>query len=197
MKKLIFIFIIFMVSGTSFTVNVFADFYIIPSNNKNYAPVEKSGQTVFSVTRDDGDLEQGIEWPDPRFTDNNNGTVTDNMTDLIWVKYPSCSGTTDWASAIEYCNSLANGMCSLTDGSAAGDWRLPNIKEILSLIDYGHYNPALPSDHPFSLHNYYWTSTTYSGSTPDAAWNINITTGIASITNKDTTYYIWPVRGGN
>ena len=44
------------------------------------APVEKTGQTTSYGIGDDGDLEKGIPWPNPRFTDNLNGTVTDNLT---------------------------------------------------------------------------------------------------------------------
>ena len=49
-------------------------------------PVEKTGQTTSYATGDDGDLEKGLAWPNPRFTDNEDGTVTDNLTGLIWLK---------------------------------------------------------------------------------------------------------------
>ncbi len=42
--------------------------------------VVKTGQTTSYRTGDDGDLEKGVAWPDTRFTDNGNGTVTDNLT---------------------------------------------------------------------------------------------------------------------
>ena len=43
---------------------------------------------------------------------------------------------------------LAHGTCDLTDNSAPGDWRLPNIRELMSLVDYGN-SPALPTGAPF------------------------------------------------
>ncbi len=46
----------------------------------------RTGQTTSYATGDDGDLQVGVDWPLPRFTDNNNGTVTDNLTGLIWLK---------------------------------------------------------------------------------------------------------------
>ncbi|MCW9078616.1 MAG: hypothetical protein OQK74_05525, partial [Gammaproteobacteria bacterium] len=44
------------------------------------APVAKTGQTSSWAPGDDGDLEKGVAWPSPRFTDNLDGTVTDNLT---------------------------------------------------------------------------------------------------------------------
>ena len=56
-----------------------------------------------------------------------------------------CFGARTWADAISDGNGLADGSCGLTDGSSPGNWRLPNVKEIQNLVDYGRYNPALPS----------------------------------------------------
>ena len=78
----------------------------------------------------------GVPWPDPRFTDNGDGTVTDNLTGLIWLKYANCFGETNWHDALDASNNLTNGQCGLSDGSNLGDWRLPNEGELGSLIDY-------------------------------------------------------------
>jgi len=43
-------------------------------------------------------MQQGIEWPNPRFMDNKNGTVTDNMTGLIWQQ-GDCAGSLTWNAA--------------------------------------------------------------------------------------------------
>ena len=116
-------------------------------------PVEKTGQTTSYRTHDDGDLKKGVAWPTPRFTDNNNGTVTDNLTGLIWLKNANCAGAMEnWNTAIDYAAALYDGCtscfgtggdCGLSDGSSAGDWRLPNRNEVLSLINIAYYNPAL------------------------------------------------------
>ncbi len=109
------------------------------------AAVEKTGQTTSYATRDDGDMEKGVVWPDPRFTDNEDGTVTDNLTGLIWLQNANRFGKKTWSDALNDCNSLADDGTNLTDGSVAGYWRLPNVRELQSLIYYGFYTPALPN----------------------------------------------------
>jgi hypothetical protein len=101
------------------------------------AGVPKTGQTVTYATGDDGDLQKGTSWPNPRFTDNGDGTVTDNLTGLIWLKNANCFGDRTWADALTDSGGLADGSCALTDGSSAGDWHLPNVRELHSLISYG------------------------------------------------------------
>ena len=50
------------------------------------APVPKTGQTVMYRSQDDGDLQKGVAIPSPRFVDNGDETVTDNLTGLVWLK---------------------------------------------------------------------------------------------------------------
>jgi hypothetical protein len=170
--------------------------------------VEKTGQTTSYATGDDGDHEKGITWPNPRFTDNFNGTVTDNLTGLIWLKNANCFGTRAWNGAIGVCNGLANGQCGLTDGSTNGDWRLPNRSELLSLIDLEYDNPALcntectgqwEEGHPFTnVQSYgYWSSSTSSDNT-NYAWGVSMWNGDSGRAGKSHVYYnVWPVRGGH
>jgi len=73
------------------------------------APVPKTGQTTTYAAGDDGALQKGVAWPTPRFTDNNNGTVTDNLTGLTWLRDASCLGFQTWANALAAANSLADG----------------------------------------------------------------------------------------
>ena len=169
------------------------------------AGVERTGQTTSYQTGDDGDLEIGIEWPDPRFSDNGDGTVTDFLTGLIWLKNANCFGPKTWPSALADCNSLDSDNCGLSDGSLAGDWRLPNVKEFQSLMDYGQVNPILPNPNPFTgVQTTYWSSTTYRGNT-NMAWGVNMSTGLINqYDNADVGYggagaslYVWPVRDDN
>ena len=72
------------------------------------------------------------------FTDNGNGTVTDNDTGLIWQQGNVNNILGNWDYLIGYCEGL----------SLAGqtDWRLPNIKELKSIIDYNLDSPAIDQD---------------------------------------------------
>lgn len=161
------------------------------------APVARTGQTTVYATGDDGAKQKGVANPSPRFTDNANGTVTDNLTKLIWLKNANVWGAVTWATAVSNCNGLASGSAGLTDGSAAGDWRLPNLRELLSLIDYQNYNLAIPTGHPFTNvpSTWYWTSSTFVNTTANA-WVVGLTEGYARDADKTNAYVAWPVRGG-
>jgi hypothetical protein len=64
----------------------------------------KTVQTESYVTGDDGDLEKGVAWLSPRFTDNGNDTVKDNLTGLIWLQDANCNGAMTWSNALTYAN---------------------------------------------------------------------------------------------
>jgi hypothetical protein len=148
---------------------------------------------------------------------NGNGTVTDNLTGLIWLKNANCPNSTKtWNNAVVYAAVLYDGCthcggdnndCGLSDGSSAGDWRLPNVKELQSLIHYGVHSPALPNTagtgqwsegDPFTnVQSYYWSSTTYASNTTYARY-VNMHDGNVLASGKSSYgRYVWPVRGGN
>jgi hypothetical protein len=177
-----------------------------------YDPVTNAA-TPCTGTGQDGEKLKGVSWPTPRFTDNlvngvSNGTVTDNLTGLIWLKNTNCSvslggvnntGTgLTWANAISWSNALSNGSCGLTDASTAGQWRLPNVNELMSLMDVSTYAPCLPAGNPFTSvqsYGYYWTSTTDPSFTT-TAFSFIMNQGLMANYNKTDTYFVWPVRGG-
>ena len=165
---------------------------------QNFAPVPKTGQTQSYAPGDDGDLQLGVQWPDLRFTDNGNGTVTDHLTGLIWLRDANCLGKLTWNDALDVSNNLADGQCGLSDGSIPGDWRLPNLRELHSLIDYGNWSPTLPSGHPFTGVQLipYWSSTTDVHSSY-GAYYVSMGNGRVVDYGKGIGYYVWPVRGGN
>ncbi len=131
-----------------------------------------------------------------RFIDNGNGTVTDKWTGLIWLKKANCWHV-NWQTALDNAKNLASDECDLDDGSKAGDWRLPNIRELHSLVDFSQDNPSLWSEHPFLkvLNSYYWSATTRVSFT-SYAWVVGFNYGYVSSNVKTYTYYVWPVRGG-
>ena len=160
--------------------------------------VPKTGQTTSYATGDDGGLQKGVTWPSPRFTDNSDGTVTDNLTGLIWLKNANPAAQLNWVAALGYCDALSHGdVAGLTDGSSDGDWRLPNVRELQSLIDHGRYSPALPVGHPFTgvQSDFYWSGTTYRHET-DYACYVYVLNGTMAHHAKSNTNYVWPVRGG-
>jgi hypothetical protein len=124
---------------------------------------------------------------------------------LIWLQDASCDGVMAWSNALDHANELYDGCsgcggddedCGLNDDSSAGDWRLPNIKELQSLIDFGEFNPVLPSGRPFTnvLSASYWSSTTNANDTL-TAWRVNMSDGSAVIDDKSSgNYNVWPVR---
>ena len=159
----------------------------------------QTGQKTSYAAGDDGAFQAGVAWPSPRFTDNADGTITDRLTGLIWLKNANCAAgaTMKWSQALNFCNTLSSGSHGLTDGSVAGDWRLPNRKELMSLVDYSRYAPALPQGHPFSnvQSTWYWSATTGADDTFNA-WVVNMNFGIVGSGAKTYRHYVWPVRGG-
>ena len=159
------------------------------------APVAATGQITSYAGSDDGALQAGVAWPSPRYVDNGDGTVTDNLTGLIWLQNANCFGTTTWDNALAASDSLANGLCGLTDSSLTGDWRLPNARELTSLVDYGQYDPTIASGHPFTgiQSAIYFTSTTFAFSS-NLFWGVQFISGYTYIETKTINYYVWPVR---
>jgi hypothetical protein len=175
------------------------------------APVAKTGHTptvpFASVPLgSDGILQKGVAWPNPRFTDSNDGTIKDNLTGLIWLKDANAFGSDTWTNALTACNTLAANGTTLTDGSVAGSWRLPNVMELLSLIDWRYGNPALPNlagtgqctpGQPFTgvQSDYYWSSTTGAGMV-SIARSVSMAFGYMNVYDKTVLHCVWPVRDG-
>ncbi|MFH1970871.1 MAG: DUF1566 domain-containing protein [Patescibacteria group bacterium] len=167
---------------------------LYPSN------IWRTGQQIIYAPGDDGDLKIGIPWPDPRFTDHGDWTVTDNLTGLMWTKDAyapgpsSCNPNTNktWQEALDH-------IRCFNENNYLGhnDWHLPNRKEMRSLIDYSNSNPGLPFGHPF-IHVqpfYYWTSTT-AFYFPPAAWFSGSGNVSSDWKHYDYWYNAWPIRGG-
>ncbi|MGK5093121.1 DUF1566 domain-containing protein [Deltaproteobacteria bacterium TL4] len=125
----------------------------------------------------------------PSYTDNGNGTTTDNGTGLIWQKQDDAVART-WAAAGTYCSGLNLG------GYSSG-WRLPTPRELMSIMDFETYNPAINSTY-FSntLSQNYWSSTT-SANDASKAWYVAFGYGGVYDNPKTNTYYVRCVQGGS
>lgn len=157
------------------------------------------------------ELDEGKSLPvDARFTDNGDGTVTDKTTGLIWLKNANCFGLLTWYEAMKTVADLAIGQCGLTDGSAQGDWRLPEKAQLLTLMSERYESPALSNaagtgpwreGDPFSgvQPSPYWSATGYENYS-DAVWFVLFSQGYRlyyannSYARKTGFCYVWPVR---
>jgi len=152
------------------------------------------------------------------FCDNGNGTVTHASTGLVLLKNANCFGRLTWDAAKSAAASLASGICGLTDGSAAGEWRLPASTGIMGSVinmDGGELEvlDIAKSDSVFSgvQLNRYWssTATTSPGSSTlsrplNKAWTINLFDVGGDVTDiydggvfgsaELVNFYVWPVR---
>ena len=68
---------------------------------KDLIDLPRTGQTTPHHGGDDGHIQAGAPWPSPRFFDNGDGTVTDYLTGLIWLKDAECLGSTTWEVALD------------------------------------------------------------------------------------------------
>ena len=73
-----------------------------------------------------------------RYVDCGNGTVTDTVTELVWLADAGCTdlagvdpvtAAADWPTAVRAAAALKDGTCGLADGSEPGDWRLATVDE--------------------------------------------------------------------
>lgn len=167
------------------------------------AIVPKSGVTTSYRAGDDGALEKGRPWPVPRFTvQADTNCVLDNLTGLMWAR-ANQFGQVNWATAVANCSSLSYG--------GYDDWRLPNLRELYSLVALQYSIPALCNtagtakwalNDPFDVITTansarYWTSTTCAGNT-SRAHIVEMSRGwVYTDTAKTVAWYVWPVRGGN
>ncbi len=118
----------------------------------------------------------------PSYTDNGDGTITDNVTGLIWQKQDDATGRT-WADAGAYCDASTLGGYS--------DWRLPSRIELISIVDKGGYNPAINATYfPSTASSGYWSSTTY------GTFSAIYVGGGPFYSSKTDSYYVRCVRGG-
>lgn len=139
----------------------------------------------------DGAFQRGTSWPEPRF--NIDGEcVTDQLTSLVWHRNASpAEFPLMWQEGLDY---VAQMNCDQAFGY--NDWRVPNRRELRSLISHQTRQPALPEDQPFIhvFNGWYWSSTTAVIS-PAHAWYVSMDGGRMFYGGKDQSFMVWPVRG--
>jgi Protein of unknown function (DUF1566) len=141
-----------------------------------------------STTDQDGDIQAGKPLS---YQDNGDGTITDLNTGLIWEKKSDDDSIHDKDTAYNWDNAFVVHVAGLNAASFAGhqDWRLPNVKELSSIVDYENVNPAVAGAfNDTCLFNCtvltcsctapgnYWSSTTFANF-PVLAWSVFSFTG--------------------
>jgi len=176
------------------------------------APVPKTGQTTCCDSEgniidcagsgQDGEYQSGVPFPEPRFIDHEDGTVTDRLTGLMWTKDANLAddiGGFQWA--LGYVARMNEGS---HENFGYTDWRVPNIRELMSLIDYERYKTVLPLGNPFVDVQGGWNNQFYHTSTTHCAnhthtFCVSFYHGGVTACNKGegvNDSYLWPVRGG-
>jgi len=125
-------------------------------------------------------------------------TVEDNCTGLWWQQHQADvdgSGTIsfdvdeelNWCEALTYCDDL--------DFGGFTDWRLPNIRELQSIVDYSRWHPDLPMDPKFEgIASWYWSSTSNTNA-PALKYFVNFDIGEVRHTSEDKNRAVRAVRG--
>lgn len=132
---------------------------------------------------------------DMEYSDNGDGTVTDKSTALMWAKDDS-GERMNWLEALEYANKSELGGYS--------DWRLPNSKELQSLVDYEKKSwPAINTDY-FNMtvtefedaddRAYFWSSTTQ-GDFKYTACYVSFGQAWSKKNSSATEYFDWHGAG--
>jgi len=157
-------------------------------------------------TNQDGDLQLGAS---RSFTDNGDGTVTDDGMGLVWEKLSDDGGIHDKDTTYTWANATAGKIAALNSQNFAGhnDWRLPNRFELDSLVNLGAASPAVYSVFATACisnctvstcsctrPDYHWTSSTYL-SAPLYAWTVYFSAGDTQASNKTVGYHVRAVRG--
>jgi len=137
-------------------------------------------RTCYGVATCAGSGQDGAYIRNPlSYTDNGDGTVTDNNTGLIWQQTDN-GNSYNWNSAVTACGSLAAGF------------RLPTKKELLTIVNYEitYPGPAIDSKFKNTRSTFYWSSTT-SAANSAHAWGVNFSFGSVYVYYKDSAL---PIR---
>ena len=159
-------------------------------------------------TGQDGEFQKGLA---RSYTDNGDGTITDNKTGLMWEKLSDDGSIHDKDTTYTWTTAVTAKVAALNSASFAGftDWRLPNRAELESLVTLGAVNSAVFSAFDTSCaasctvltcsctkHLFYWSSSTDQAG-PTFAWYVGFDNGAVAAFNKGVNNYVRGVRGGS
>lgn len=157
-------------------------------------------------TGHDGDVLAGAALS---YTDNGDGAITDNATGLMWEKQSFDGSIHDMTVTFSWDNAFAH-VAELNKANFAGhkDWRLPNLKELASLVNYEKVSPSVsPAFNnnctrgatvltgSCTATDTYWSSSSFA-SHPGFAWYVIFDPGDVENGDKRTTNHVRAVRGG-
>jgi hypothetical protein len=170
-----------------------------------------SGGTLVACagTGQDGDVRAGTPLS---YTDNGDGTIIDNNTGLVWEKLSMDGTVHDVGNAYTWDQAFSGHVATLNSGAGlAGhtDWRLPNVKELQSIVNYERFGPAVSSAFntgcmsgctvltcSCTASSFYWSSTT-EASGPGDAWVVFFKDGDVVVFGKNVFGFVRGVRGGS
>jgi len=139
------------------------------------------------------------------------GTITDNDTGLVWEKLSMDGSVHDRTNTYTWTQAFSGHVATLNSSTFAGhtDWRVPNVKELLSINDYQTSTPAVSAifnNCPAvgcsvltcsctASSGFYWSSSSYAF--PSSAWFVLFDDGHSAVTPKSGSIVVRAVRGGS
>ena len=137
--------------------------------------------------------------PDSRFTDNNNGTISDNGTGLMWQKCQLGLSDSNCSTGSATIHNWQQALDEAQNNTVAGysDWRLPNHKELLSIVELRCYNPSINTNYfpNTSSSTNFWSASPHANFT-EYAWSVYFVSGNSYFSNRYSNLYVRYVRFG-
>jgi hypothetical protein len=159
-------------------------------------------------TGQDGGIQAGATLS---YTDNGDGTITDNNTGLMWEKKSDDGSIHDKDTVYTWADAFAVHVAGLNAAAFAGhtDWRVPNVKELQSIVNYENSNPSVSpafntgcvasctvATCSCTAAGFYWSSSTFAF-VPTEAWVVGFFIGQVTTDSKNGTLFVRAVRGGS
>ncbi len=142
---------------------------------------------------------QSVGWHKTRFKNNYDGTITDTLTNLVWLEDANpIEREVSFEEAIRQASLICDGKFGLRDGSEPGDWRVPNVNQLQSLIDLSNKSGLAITPNVFKNVDVVncWTSTSVQAF-PQLGWYVALGIGPPVFDLKINKMRLWPVRGSS